>query len=122
MSINIKDFALKDSKEQWEAIKELQKEINEINKEIKEINKEITTAKNKVNIYETIVMKEMDKYKYRLSQKTTLGTIDHYFHEDREEQLIKLIRYCNENNIEYELNEKAKEFHNKLYNMILKGE
>lgn len=115
MSINIKDFAVKDSKEQWEAIKELQKEINEI-------NKEIITAKNKVNIYETRVMKEMDKYKYRLSQKTTLGTIDHYFHEDREEQLIKLIRYCNENNIEYELNEKAKEFHNKLYNMILKGE
>lgn len=64
----------------------------------------------------------MDKYKYRLTQKTKYGNIDHYFHEDREKQLIKLIKYCNENKIEYELNDKAKEFHNKLYNMILKGE
>lgn len=66
--------------------------------------------------------KTMDKYKYRLTQKTKYGNIDHYFHEDREKQLIKLIKYCNENKIEYELNDKAKEFHNKLYNMILKGE
>lgn len=66
--------------------------------------------------------KTMDTYKYRLTQKTKYGNIDHYFHEDREEQLIKLIQYCNQNNIEYELNDKAKEFHNKLYNMILKGE
>lgn len=101
---------------------EFDDKILELQKRVNNLYIKLDKEYHNKNIYEERVMKEMDNYKYRLSQKTPWGIIDHYFHEDREEQLIKLIKYCNENNIEYELNDKAKEFHNKLYNMILKGE
>lgn len=96
--------------------------LNGQQEQINEISNKITKQNDQNEMKLTIKKRAMDKYKYRLTQKTIWGEIDHYFHEDREEQLIKLIRYCNENKIDYELNKKAKEFHNKLYNMILKGE
>ncbi|AXH74020.1 MAG: hypothetical protein [Microvirus sp.] len=113
--MNIKEFIKKDSNEQWEAIQKIQEEINNLLHTIQE-------AKNDLHLINKLEINEMDKYKHRLTQKTAFGDIHHYFHEDREEQLVKLIQYCNDNEIRYELNDKAKEFHNKLYNLILKGE
>lgn len=109
-------FYQKDNhEEQGGTIQNLQKQINDLRIKLDKEHHDRDIQNRKT-------IRIMDTYKYRLTQRTPWGNINHFFHEDREEQLIKLIGYCNKNNIEYELNEKAKEFHNKLYNMILKGE